>query len=205
MNRSTIFLAAAGLLATSAPAIAQPLPDPEAVRLVRHLADCSIRASRPRVDNFISGGTPSPDSDKFLRLLDDGCLPEGHPPVDARLVRGALFEALYNRDFPRATPADFAGRPALAAPEGGVNPPLDASLIRFGECIARAAPADAHRLVTAAPGGAEESSAIGALSPRLAPCMQQGLRVTFSAPMLRGVVAEALYKLSRGAARTAAR
>jgi hypothetical protein len=88
-----------------------------------------------------------------------------------------------------------------------VNPPLDAALVRFGECVARAAPADTHRLITAAPGSSEESAAIGVLSPRLSPCMQQGLRVTFSAPMLRGVVAEALYKLSRGpaAARTAAR
>jgi len=52
-----------------------------------------------------------------------------------------------------------------------VNPPLDAALVRFGECVARAAPADAHRLITAAPGSSEESAAIGALSPRLSPCM----------------------------------
>jgi len=120
MTRSIIFLAAAaGLAATSAPVLAQAQPDAQAVQLVRRLATCSVRSARAQVDNLISRGTPSEDSDAFLRLLDDGCLPEGHPPVDARLVRGALFEALYNRDFANAAPGGFEGRPALAAPEGG--------------------------------------------------------------------------------------
>ena len=194
MSRRSLCLLAAVLAAN--PVAAQP--DAGTVRITHRLATCLVRTQENRATAYVARGTPSADSPAYERFLDTRCLPAaGAPPLDPRLVRGAIYEAMYARDFPQGGPANFNGVPPLAPPDGGADPALDAALLRFGECVARAAPADSRALLAAAPGSPEENGSITMLTPRLSPCIQNGLTVTFSAPILRGVIAEALYKLSR--------
>jgi hypothetical protein len=206
MARYPLLLAAAAFVAASAPAAAQDQGGARAVSVAHRLATCSLRANPVAADAFVSHGTPAADSAGFGQLLDDRCLPrDGYPPLDPRLVRGALYEAMYDRDYASGGPADFTGAPAPTVPGDGVNPSLDAALLQFGACVVRAAPADTRGLLASRPGSGGEGTSIAALNPHLSPCMVRGLTVTFSAPILRGVLAEAIYKLSRGAPAMAAR
>jgi hypothetical protein len=206
MARYSILLAAAAFVATSALGAAQDQAGARVVSVAHQLAVCSLRANPVAADAFVSHGTPAADSAGFGQLLDDRCLPrDGYPPLDPRLVRGALYEAMYDRDYASGGPIDFANAPAPTVPGDGVNPSLDAALLQFGACVVRAAPADARALLASQQGSSGEAASIAALNPHLSPCMVRGLTITFSAPMLRGVLAEAMYKLSRGAPAMAAR
>lgn len=194
----SIFLFVVALAAVAAtPAAGQ---ESQAGQVARRLAACLVR-SRPAVAQaYVAHGTPAIENSLYDRMFNAGCLPnEGSPPLDPRLVRGLIYEALYDRDFARAAPATFENVPRLVPPDGGTDPALEAALLRFGECVARADPQASRNLLAARPASPGETAAIAALTPRLSPCMQGGLTITFSAPILRGVVAEALYKLSRAA------
>jgi len=198
MTRCSFVLSVAALMALSAfPAAAQ---DRETVQVAHGLATCLVRGSLTIANAYIAHGTPTMDSSAYDRMLDAACLPQqGYPPLSPRLVRGAIYEALYDRDSANGASATFENVPPLALPDGGADPALDGALLRFGECIARAVPVDSRALLATQPASAEENAAIGTLTPHLSPCMQNGLTISFSPSILRGVVAEALYKLSHGA------
>jgi len=198
MSRHPLLLCIA-LALSGSPAVAQPAAD--TVRITQNLATCLVRTRGRIAEAYVAGGTPDARSPDYQRLLETRCLPgAGAPPLDPRLVRGAIYEELYARDFANGGPTSFADVPPLALPNGGANPPLEGALLRFGECVVRADPGDSRALLSAAFQSPGERASIEALTPHLSPCMQDGLTVTFSAPILRGVVAEALYKLSRASA-----
>lgn len=204
MARSSLIpLATIVFALTGAPAAAQQQPSAESVRAAHVLAACGVRNKASLAESYAA--QPGPAADNAYDRLLDGCLRNGAPPLDPRLVRGSIYEAMYERDFASGGARTFDSVPPLAMPTQGTNPAFEGALLRFGECVVRAAPADARALLASEPGGGDETSAIAALNPRLSPCMTSGLTVTFSAPVLRGVIAEALYKLSRGVPAMAAR
>jgi hypothetical protein len=67
----------------------------------------------------------------------------------------------------------------------------------YGECVARADPADALRLVLSEPGSAAETQAFSSINPALASCLIQGQRIELGKPMLRGSLAVNLYRLAK--------
>lgn len=122
-------------------------------------------------------------------------------------LRGALYEALYRREFARSAPTDFTaiGKIDYGA---GYPQPIDSryhtaiALGAYGDCVSRRAPADARKLMLATPGLPAEDQIFSSLAPHLGPCLPNGQKLRFSKSVLRGVVAEGLYRLSAASTET---
>jgi hypothetical protein len=213
MMAATLLAFGAGL---AAPAAAQPEEDEraEAVRLMYGFATCSVRRHRHEAEQFIRLEPESPESRAMGgRMIGSGCLEtrdmgDGEGEVSLsfswRLFRGAVFEALYLRDFRGEGPSAFDGVPALDMPKSRSELPARTrawNIVRlgFGECVVRSAPAQARALVLSEIAGAGEAAAFDSLLPHLADCTAPGAQSRYSRPALRGIVAEALYRLSAGA------
>jgi hypothetical protein len=69
----------------------------------------------------------------------------------------------------------------------------DLGMRMFGECVVAAQSEAAAQLLRTEPGSAEESKAIGALSPALGPCLASGQNLRVKRQDLRFVLAEPLY------------
>jgi hypothetical protein len=210
---AALLAAGAGLVPAAA---AQPEEDErvEAVRTMYGFATCSVRRHRYEAEQFTRLEPDSPESRAMgQRMIGSGCLEtsdmgDGDSAVSLRfswrLFRGGVFEALYRRDFRSEAPAAFHGVPALVMPQSSekLHPGTRAwNIVRlgFGECVARSAPAISRALILSEASGAEEAAAFAALMPHLADCTAPGAQSRYSHPALRGIVAEALYRLSVGA------
>jgi hypothetical protein len=211
---SAALLAGGSGLASSA--AAQPQEDEriEAVRLMYSFATCAVRRHRYEAEQFIGLEPDSPESRAMgQRMIGGDCLEtrdmsDGDNEVSLRfswrLFRGGVFEALYRRDFRSEAQAGFDAVPALVMPESSDK--LHAgtrawNLVRlgFGECVVRSAPAESRALILSEAAGAPEAAAFDALMPHFADCTAPGAQSSYSRPALRGIVAEALYRLSVGA------
>ncbi|HEX8526244.1 hypothetical protein [Allosphingosinicella sp.] len=166
---------------------------------------CIVARSRRGVQRFLA---VLPGSDDWQRLGSQlataDCLHNARLRFHASLFRGALFEALYRADYGRRHPRSFADVPALvytaqdpATLNGDQRNWL--SLQEFGDCVVRARPSEARALVLSRVTRADERRAFAALGPALPPCLRQGVQLAFSRPILRGLIAESLYRLSEAA------
>jgi len=120
-------------------------------------------------------------------------------------MRGALFEAAYDRAFGRSGPTDFKAVPAInyLAPysaEISSEAANTIALAQFGDCVSRADGSNARKLMATSPESTAELAAISDLAPRFAACIPQGRTISFSRSVARGAIAEGLYRLSRAAA-----
>jgi hypothetical protein len=121
----------------------------------------------------------------------------------ANVMRAALYDSLYRMRY-RTGPVDISRVPKFdfASEFDTREEPLSGASFYFrsiGDCVARAKPVLAHDLLMTRQGSKEEGAAIKAIVPSVAPCVPQGSTLRFSAPVLRGDIAEALYKLSEAA------
>lgn len=113
--------------------------------------------------------------------------------------RGGVAEATYHRDFSVGTPliagaVDFAW-PML--PTGGT--PERVALHIFARCVVAARPAAAVDLMTTTYATPEETRVIAELRSEMAACMDKGGVVRTDRATLRGIVAEQLLVMSKGA------
>lgn len=154
------------------------------------------------------------DSTRYERLFrnmfdsyGDECLSGmegGRLSFSSGLFRGALFQALYEREFKENAPTDFS-----AVTDTGYlqlySSPLSAeartalALERFGECVSRADPLGVRKLLRQRPGSSDEDEAINALRPKFAACIPRDQTIRFSPSILKGAVAEGIYRLSKAA------
>ena len=115
------------------------------------------------------------------------------------LMRGGVFEALYHKDFGGAGASDaFEGLAAVHYPvDLATADPGAASYameMHIGDCTVRKAPSLAERLIDTRVGSDDESAAIQALIPTLSVCTDKGQTLKFSKSIIRGMVAEVLYR-----------
>jgi hypothetical protein len=208
--------AAAGVPATAAPSHSPydyQFSRDEADKAMADFAKCVVSDARSRARaaayvRAIPTGTAFHDAG--ARMATPDCVPRSFGTVrmqfDTQLFRAALFGALYQRDFGRGPPPpsfDAVQPLVIAAEFDGPDSAIPAEIVFariVGDCVARADPAAAHRLVTTRVASADEKEALGAVVPRLAGCVAAGRRTTFSRSMLRGLLAEALYKLRQASA-----
>ncbi|MGZ8999079.1 MAG: hypothetical protein ACXW2T_09510, partial [Allosphingosinicella sp.] len=118
------------------------------------------------------------------------------------LFRLALFEALYQADFGRSPPPDVQSIPPLLLTNEFDGRPEDVPetmrfMRLFGDCAARRDAAGVHALLRTRIGTDQERVGIEALGPALANCLPAQERLRFSRGVLRGALAEGLYKLRR--------
>ncbi len=136
------------------------------------------------------------------RVVDANCLSHGSLRMPANVVRTAIIEALYSERFGRTGPTDFS---AVAAIDYLAGYPADLSgaarsvvaLVSFGDCVSRKDAVNARGLVVSNPGSAAELERLSALSPSFNGCIVKGEKLTFSRSVIRGAVAEGLFRLSQ--------
>ena len=188
-------------------------------RVAAKFAGCTIDIRRREAVNALDapfGGADTPSN--FARFLDPVCLqaaraarraaPAPGVPQDEVLtlphlvMRGLLYEALYRKDFVHAgAGATFAAAAPVEYRSDGDDKPGSLArnyraLMRIGDCAVRAAPALARDLVLSTVASADEDRAVAALSPAWQGCMPHGAQLSFSPEMMRGTIAEPLYRLT---------
>ena len=142
------------------------------------------------------------------RAATKACLEAGSLTFRAVLLRAVFFEGLYtlkfgrgpSRDLSRAGPVDFA---QWYPPPRTNHATTLLGFVQMGACAARAKQVAAWKLVMSEPGSTSEQNAINELQPALPGCLPKGLTYRISIDMLRGGIAEALYRLSEHAPVTA--
>jgi hypothetical protein len=120
-----------------------------------------------------------------------------------QLMRGSIFDAQYIARFGRKpvpdltkiAPIDYAANEAASTSDGAQA----VALARFGDCVVRKAPAAAQSLLKSTPGSSVEDGAFRDIGPALGPCLTNGQQFRFSKSLLRGAIAEPLYRLSEAA------
>src|SRR5687768_15432194 len=178
-------------------------------------AACTVSRSTGRAQALAEVPVDSPRYERLFRNMfdafDDLCLSGvdgGTLSFSSGLFRGALFQALYEREFKRGGPTDFSavtdtGYRRLYTTPLSPQARTALALEQFGECVSRADPAGVQALLRQRPGSSDETGAINALRPKFAACIPRDQTIRFSPSILKGAVAEGLYRLSV-AARAAA-
>lgn len=200
---------------------ARPAPEEpstiEKLRLLDEFTDCvtAQKVRQPAIQAFLR---TLPDRPGFyeasMKAADLTCL--NHAAVrmqgkfEMRLrpdtFRDALFPSLYRREFGKTGPvAGLKSLPPLRLSDefDGDAAELPADFVAgrlFGDCVARENTADAHALLLAQSGSAEESAAIDRLKPAFTACIKQGQTVSLTRAAIRATVGEGMVKLSRAAA-----
>lgn len=139
------------------------------------------------------------------KVADPGCVGmNADLAMQPSLLRGAFYEALYDRDFRHShvLPTSTQQPLGLEAEVTGDDPEVHTAFVsirQFGDCVVRQNATNARTLLLTDIDSKEETAAIAGLQPSLSICLFSG-QLHFSHLMLRGVLAEALYKLSLGSA-----
>jgi hypothetical protein len=202
------------LASVAAPAAAQSSAalDPAALVAARQslaeFATCLSTSKQDRIARLFDLPVDSPEYRRIAQRLyeteDSACVSDGSLKYNRVLFSGALFGALYTRDFGYGGPSSFPETLTTRYAERYRAPhSADArqaiALEAFGECVARAEPATARQLLLSTPGTAAEQTQFAALAPRFGACVVKDARVEMSKSIVRGAVAEGLYRLSRAA------
>jgi hypothetical protein len=119
------------------------------------------------------------------------------------LFRGALAEHLFTKDF------DSVGRPAKRKTSpifswptsqeiAGSDEDLkrDLAIVEFGECFAKAAPAEVTALFGTLPESSGEKDILRGLVPKISLCVPEGQELTFGTVSLRAMLAEGAYRVA---------
>lgn len=133
------------------------------------------------------------------RLAGSACLANHELSFDPELFRGVIYEVLYRRDFAASPVPDLTIVPVSTDSQIGAHSesPRQLMLLRqYAGCVVRAAPDRARSLVLSGTTEADEEMAFTALRDPLSACLADG-QLRFSRSMLRGLLAESLYLLSK--------
>jgi len=161
-------------------------------------AQCMLLKNSRKAEAYFAIKRDDPQSDVTLKkLADNDCLRDGGLRMPTELLRGALFRAAYIKQFPRI-PTTLAT--AEVDFDTYLNDPKAPAMVQyrvlmdFADCVVRSDFANADRFVRTQPGSPEENAALGALMPKLGPCMVSGVKVTLNRSVISAVLSEALYR-----------
>jgi hypothetical protein len=138
------------------------------------------------------------------KVATSDCLVFGSLRFEVVGLRAALFEALYRSKFGHGPPRDLSRAESIDFGQWYPAPLTDhgtvlLAFVQMGECATRRKQTAAWKLVMSEPGSIDEQDAIAELQPALPGCLPKGLTFHVSVDMLRGGIAEALYRLSERA------
>jgi hypothetical protein len=166
-------------------------PTDEARDMMNRYGVCIAKAHRTDVQRVLS--LPEEAIDKALRkLATSDCLIGGRLQMSEPLFRGALYRALYIREFGSKSSESLAV-PGLA-PESSSAGNNTAPMYIFSNCVVRLSPEHAREFVMAQTATRAEKEAIEALRPALADCLPPKQQVSFTPWGLQASLSEALYK-----------
>ncbi|MEK6638563.1 MAG: hypothetical protein AABY88_10820 [Pseudomonadota bacterium] len=179
--------------------------DKDAVRKTLEIfSTCVMERAYGRVIKMVDMRIDVPEYAKQMDSISSGyddCLSGGDLNVTNGLFRGGLFRALYMREFKLDGPVMFDPAfetgyrdryPAPYSEEARSSIAMES----FAECVSRADGVNVRVLVGSVAGSSVETAAIQALAPKLGPCIAQGNQIRFTKLILKGALAEGLYRLS---------
>lgn len=182
-----------------------------AIVTMHRFGTCVAFRSRHRAERVLATLPSSAEERQVLgQVARAGCLDDMdvdllsfHP----QLLRGAMAEAYFEADFGqvggpprRAMATPF---PSVTAKQVAALPARGPKILRalvFAHCVVEAAPDDVVALLRTDPATPAEEAAFGSLLPRFAPCLDAGVRLEVSRPQVRGILAEAAYRISHARA-----
>ncbi|HEX8526245.1 hypothetical protein [Allosphingosinicella sp.] len=176
----------------------------EAVRLMHAFTTC-LSVYRRNTARLFAAEPGSARAGRMGRaIIRPSCVRPGALRFNHILLRGGLYEAAYEREFRNAPPASFDRLPRLDYPWSGAGVPNEVrarnlAAFRFSECVVRSSPAQARALLETEVTSPEERRVFQSMAGSLSACLSDRLTVRFTRPVLRGLVAEALYRLSAAA------
>ena len=177
-------------LAQSSSAAAAPRRHLSAIDQARDVMNrygiCIVKIRPTAVMRALSREGDGAIEEALARLADSECLAGGDLRMSRTLFRGAIYRALYLRDY-ADTPAESLAALGSAKVEA-------TRLTNFHDCVVRLSPENSRTLVTAEVGSGSEAEAIAALRPALADCLPPGVQVHLTPWGLQGSLSEALYK-----------
>lgn len=185
------------------------VPEQEAQKVMNDYAACIARRSRSRVEQFFGLLAESEEANAAaVRLASQHCLSDGQLRFKPSLFRGGLYEAFYVSDFKESAPLELAAAPVIDYANGRQAPfeqrtTYYLALIDVADCAVRADVISSRKLVLSEVASSQEVQAFEALTPKLGSCLTKGVELKFSRPVLRGYIAESLYRLSAKAGRPA--
>jgi hypothetical protein len=116
--------------------------------------------------------------------------------------RASIYDFLYRQAYKNTANLDYSKvEPSTYVAEysGDVSsiPPVTLVQRKFGDCVVRLAPNEARALLSHKIWSEDEKTRISALSPAMGQCLTSGLQLKFSRTLLRGTLAESLYKFNQ--------
>jgi hypothetical protein len=181
-------------------------------RAMEDFAACLVAREKGRVATLIDLPVDTKESDKAFDAIfgqNDECLSDGQLRLNELGLRGAIFQALYKRDYATSNILAFppevqTGYRDLYPAELSEKARMYVSLNHFSECVTRADPSAVRQLITSQVGSSTETTTFAALLPKLSACIVKDNEIRFSKGNLKGFLAEGIYRLSRASAQKAA-
>lgn len=171
-----------------------------AVRQLHKFAQCTAVRRRSTISFLEAEPGSKLEQRRGSTLVEDDCVDDyGALRFPFSLLRGALYEALYKAQAqPQLVPEAVA---PLTYPYASSDVNEEQRLRHkakffLGECVVRADAPQAVALLGTAPATPGEAAAFKPLAAHLSACLPQGVQLSFSRPVLRGIIAEAVYRLS---------
>jgi len=167
-------------------------------------AECAVDNSRTRVELYLDTFPGSKAAHKAASSLStDECLSSGQMTFNESLFRSGVYDVLYLKKFRKDGPVDFAAVPAIDYAAGSDaeaygDPQPRVALRQIADCTVRKAPQEARKLILSMVASNAEGAAFAQIVPTVGGCVLEGFKLTFSKSVLRGVIGEALYRLSVG-------
>lgn len=179
-------------------------------RQLQPYAECLVGRADAELAVFLNAGIGGRGAARRAKRLAEsapGCVrPRGKSRAEAILLRGAIFDALYRRDFGAAAPpaslADvmpmrYGGKPSSDV----VLATMLLGVFAFFDCAARKDPRRVAAILAHPPESQQEAAAFAGLAPALSECQAAGrTRIEFTASFARPYLSEILYTLSRSRA-----
>ena len=164
-------------------------------------AFCLLRRHDRDVRAFAETPFMTEASIKAIQSLSNpDCLYNAKITMPYALIRGAIFRALYVKDYGKTDlmvgdeAPDYSG--SVGDPSLAINAtPL--MLLDFAGCVIRKDAASVKKVLLAEAGSDAEKNAFTALAPAFGPCLPQHKTVQFSKASLGAVLSEAMYRIAR--------
>jgi hypothetical protein len=178
----------------------------DARKTMDEYARCVVQTHPTRVAKFLAMVPAGREYERMSDLVTpDTCLSSGEMVIPNLVLRTALFDRFYHSQFKSFPATDAQGLPtlnyALGAEVSGYAQ-TQAAALQFADCVIRADPHLSHELLSTEIDTAPETVAFKKVIPLLGPCLTSGAKFEISKSILRGFIAESLYKIRTAAAET---
>ena len=168
--------------------------DDKARQITNDFAVCMAKTATKRVEYALGLNSLVASYRALTKIADPDCLVGKELLMPPRLLRGALFRALYIRDFGKAAPTGSPVRIDYAAEAEANHDERDlATATAFGSCIAKLNPEASRAFVMSAVATPEERVAIDSLRPAMGDCLRDGT-LKLSRAVLQSIMSEVLYR-----------